>query len=387
MQFSLLCSCALAAAVFTAAGCKGKPSGGADAASAIAELAAPAEIAGDGTTHKTEVSIRGEDFLINGKPTYSGRTWNGNRIEGLLLNSRMVQATFDDLNSETAKRWAYPDTGIWDPERNLREFLAALPEYRRYGLLAVTVNLQGGSPEGYSREQPWHNSAFTADGDLRPDYQTRMERVLDKADELGMAVILGLFYFGQDRRLKDEAAVLRALDQSVNWVLRRGWRNVLIEIDNECNVGYSHSALRPERVHGLIERVKGRTCNGRRLLVGTSYGGGAIPGPDVVAASDFLLLHGNGLGRPQQIADMIRRARRVAGYRPMPILFNEDDHFDFDKPDNNLSAAVGGHCSWGYFDPGRSNYSDGFQCPPVNWSLSTDRKRAFFAKIREIAGE
>ena len=32
-----------------------------------------------------------------------------------------------------ARQWAYPDTGKWDPERNVREFLAALPEWRRHG--------------------------------------------------------------------------------------------------------------------------------------------------------------------------------------------------------------------------------------------------------------
>ena len=50
------------------------------------------------------------------------------------------------------------------------------------------------------------------DGSLRPDYMDRLERILDRADDLGMAVILGVFYFGQDQRLTDEAAVLRALD-------------------------------------------------------------------------------------------------------------------------------------------------------------------------------
>ena len=50
----------------------------------------------------------------------------GKRIEGLLLNSRMVQATFDDLKPETRGRWAYPDTKKWEPERNTREFVAAM---------------------------------------------------------------------------------------------------------------------------------------------------------------------------------------------------------------------------------------------------------------------
>ena len=118
----------------------------------------------------TTVSIAGEAFHINGAPTYPGRTYRGHRVEGLLMNSRMVQATFDDRNPETRARWAYPDTGTWDPDRNTREFLAAMPEWRRHGLLAFTVNLQGGSPEGYSKGQPWHNSAFEADGSLRDDY-------------------------------------------------------------------------------------------------------------------------------------------------------------------------------------------------------------------------
>ncbi len=117
-----------------------------------------------GEPRTTTVSIVGEAFHLNGKPTYAGRVWNGHKIEGLLLNSRMVQATFDDLNPDTRDRWAYDDTKKWDAERNLREFLAALPMWRKHGLLAITVNLQGGSPQGYSKDQPWHNSGFTESG-------------------------------------------------------------------------------------------------------------------------------------------------------------------------------------------------------------------------------
>ena len=80
---------------------------------------------------KTAVSIRGDDFLINECPTYEGREWQGHRVEGLLLNSRMVQATFDDESPKTQHLWAYPDTGQWDPERNTREFVAAMPEWRQ----------------------------------------------------------------------------------------------------------------------------------------------------------------------------------------------------------------------------------------------------------------
>jgi hypothetical protein len=355
--------------------------------------AVPAAQAGTPPARSTEVSIHREAFHINGRPTYAGRSWNGKRIEGLLLNARLVQGIFDDMNPETVHRWAYPDTGRWDPERNTREFIAAMPEWRRHGLLCFTINLQGGSPQGYSREQPWHNSAISPEGSLRPAYMARLEKILDRADELGMVVILGLFYFGQDERLRDEAAVLRAVDAAVDWIGDHGYRNVLIEINNECDVQYDHAILRPGRVHELIARVKERSTHNSsgavrpRLLVSTSYGGGSLPGENVVRAADFLLMHGNEVRQPERIAEMVRRCRKLPGYRPMPILFNEDDHFDFDRPQNNMLAAIGEHASWGYFDPGKSNYSDGYQCPPVNWRINTPRKRAFFNLVKQVAGQ
>ena len=107
----------------------------------------------------------------------------------------------------------------------------------------------------------------------------------------------------------------------------------------------------------------------------------------MVRASDFLLLHGNEVADPGRIAGMVRETRRVPGYRAMPILFNEDDHFNFDRPENNFEAALSERASRGYFDPGAGDYRDGYQSPPVEWGINTDRKRTFFARVREIAGE
>ncbi|MDX2152602.1 MAG: hypothetical protein SFV54_17815 [Bryobacteraceae bacterium] len=339
-------------------------------------------------SRKTEVSIRGDGFLINGKPTYAGRSYQGKKIEGLLMNSRMVQGIFDDENPETRAKWAYPDTKKWDPERNTREFLAAMPEWRKHGVLSFTINLQGGSPEGYSKLQPWHNSGFNPDGTLKKPYLERLERILNRADELAMVPIVGYFYFGQDQRLADEAAVRRGVENATRWLLDKGWRNVLVEVNNECDVrAYDHDILKPPRVHELIGVVKKMTAGGgRRLLVGTSYGGGKVPLPNVVEVSDFLLMHGNGVKDPARIAEMVRQARQVAGYRPMPILFNEDDHFDFELSMNNMMAAISEYASWGYFDPGVSDYSDGYQCPPVNWGINTKRKQGFFRLAKEVTG-
>jgi hypothetical protein len=307
----------------------------------------------------------------------------------LLLNSRMVQGIFDDLNPDTVTNWIYPNSKKWSADRNTSEFLGDMPAWRRFGMLAFTINLQGGSPQGYSQEQPWHNSAINADGTLRPDYMRRLERILNRADELGMAVILGYFYFGQDERVKDETAVIRAVDEATRWVLDRGYSNVLVEVNNECNVRYNHDILKPDRVHELIERVKNtKARDGRRLLVSTSYGGGTIPKENVVRASDFLLIHGNGVSDPKKIAEMVRNTRKVPGYTKKPILFNEDDHFDFDKPMNNFIAAVSEHASWGYFDfrkPGEGFY-EGYQSVPVHWGVRSERKRGFFILLKEMTG-
>src|SRR5258705_249306 len=78
-------------------------------------------------------------------------------------------------------------------------------------------------------------SVVEADGSLRADYLARLARVLDRADELGMVPILGVFYFGQGRRLADEQACVRAVDGTVDWLAGRGYANVVVEIANECN--------------------------------------------------------------------------------------------------------------------------------------------------------
>jgi hypothetical protein len=204
-----------------------------------------------------------------------------------------------------------------------------------------------------------------------------------------MVVIVGYFYFGQDQRLKNEAAVIAATDAATNWLLDRGYTNVLVEVNNECNVRYDHKILQPGRVHELIDRIRAMTRDGRRLLVSTSYGGGVVPKENVVRASDFLLLHGNGVNAPARIGEMVRQTRQVAGYRPMPILFNEDDHFDFERPSNNFTAAIGEYASWGYFDYRMKgeDFDAGYQSVPVNWGISSPRKQGFFRLLSEITGE
>ena len=85
-------------------------------------------------------------------------TYAGTKGEGMLLNVRMVNATFEDRNR--------PE---FDADANTQEFLAALPDYVGHGVRAFTLNLQGGTP-GYEGAV---NSAFNPDGSLRDPYMRR----------------------------------------------------------------------------------------------------------------------------------------------------------------------------------------------------------------------
>jgi len=341
---------------------------------------------------QTVVSIEGREFRVNGRPTYAGRSYDGATVQGLLFNSRMVQGIFDDRNQETRGRWAYPD-GPWDPERNTREFIAAMPLWKANGLLAFTINLQGGSPEGYSREQPWVNSAFQTDGRIRPEYTSRLERVLDRADELGMVAIVGFFYQGQERQMDNADAVIRATDEALDWLIAKGYGNVLVEVANEAdNSGFKYDVVKPTgRAVEEINRLKGRATRASssgRLLISTSLNGGRVPSDSLVGAVDFVLLHGNGVKDPARIRRMVEETRKLPSYRGQPILFNEDDHFDFDKPENNMLAAVRAYASWGFFDYRMTGekFDDGYQSVPVNWTISSPRKRDFFTLLASVTG-
>jgi hypothetical protein len=307
----------------------------------------------------------------------------------LLMNSRMVQGIFDDLNTEISPEFAYADTKKWDADRNTNEFVAAMPQWYEHGLNAFTLNMQGGSPYGYGNKKCL-NPGFNPDGSLMQPYMNRLDKILKKADELKMVVILGLFYFGQDQNLKDEAAVVKAVDNITDWILKKGYRNVMIEIDNECNhYDYIHDILKPNRVTELIERVKNKQSRGYRLLVSTSFTGKKVPTSNVVKASDFILLHGNGAKYPKQIQVMIDSTKNLDGYRNMPIVNNEDDHYDFDKEENNFSVSVKNYVSWGYFDfrfKGETDYKEGYQSVPVDWGINSERKKSFFNKLKEVTG-
>eukprot|EP01084_Bolivina_argentea_P002106 3871_1 len=332
----------------------------------------------------TTVSIDGTNFKINGAITYSSSS-NSN-VKGLMFNSRMVQGIFDDYNQSTVHRWVYPDTKKWDPDRNVKEFVGNMSLWHENKLLSFTVGLQGGCPYGYCSSQPWIVSAYDfKTGALDTKYFNRLNQILSKADSIGMVPIVQLFYFGQVGRFNhNNNAIYAAINNTMQWLLTSKYRGILIEVVNEVNEGYSNTILDTANIAKTISYVKQITNN--IFPVGTSYGGGGIPSDAVVEASDVIFLHGNGQS-PGGITNMINKVHSMQSYKnkPKPIVFNEDDHYNFNSSSNNMKSAVDGHASWGYFDGCSSNtaddYHDGYQCPATSWAIDTNRKAAFFEKV------
>ncbi len=169
-----------------------------------------------------------------------------------------------------------------------------------------------------------------------------------------------------------------AVDNVADWLLAHDHRNVLIEICNECNLHYDHEILQPDRVAELMARVTERSDG--RFPVSASLTGGSIPDDQMIAASNYVLLHGNGQD-DERVAEMVREVRSQAAYQadPKPIVFNEDS-----TSLENLSAAVTEGAGWGYYDKGANDYRNGFQAPPVDWSIRTNEKRRFFEEISRL---
>lgn len=351
------------------------------------------------------VGIRGPLFTINGHPTYTPEAGFPNadpNLIGTLLNVRAVQAVFDDANYPkqgtrqnpypTAVMgdvsWDYPDTGKWDPERNTQEFIAALPEWRRAGLLAFTVNLQGGGPTDGNfgmGGQPVDNSGFDAQGKLKPAYAKRLQNIIAAADRNGMVVIVGLFYFGQDRRLAttpDDGILRQAIVNGIEFLKSLPNRNILVEINNEANPGYAHPLLRPnERLAEAVLLAK--QVAGGRIPISFSWVNAVAqpggPGEPAMRAVDYVMFHTNGR-TPEEVHQAIFDMRRWAGY-DRPMLINEDGVSSM-----NLHAAVQERVGWGYYDQGWNNYVEGFQSPPTKWGISTPVKWMFFEQVARLTG-
>ena len=372
---------------------------------------------------KTNVSVNGGEIHINGAPTYPGSA----RAEGRLFNVRTINATFDDTLGKVGwwdddgshpendfanyGRWVSPESAFANTER----FIAALDQYKSHGILAVNLNFQGGHaiwnrkdiPEGHGsagarpngHRDFYHNSGFGADGAIDPNYAKRIGDVIEACDRLGMVVILQMFYFGQDTVFEDEQGILAAIDNGVDFICERGYRNVLIEIANETMEGhYHHPILKPGRTAELISRARKRGLekHDRKLFVSTSEAAMMKTSESfmkdnqwtteevdrVFQAADFILLHGGDNIETGRVGDSSVVVEKIEYFNsqpwftdsPKPIIFNESDG------EQAFDAVVGRGASFGL----HSNNAQAMW--PPKWGVWEPEHLWFFNKTKALTG-
>ena len=323
-------------------------------------------------TTPTVVSTSGTRWMINGQLTYPGTP-----AEGTLQVVRAANAIFDDRNPATLPYWKYPDTGVWDPERNVREFLEQMRVWRTYGINAVDVSLMGGKPYPYNGQleqdfgaaatgsnQPQDAIGFTPQGQLLPAYRARAERVIEAADQLDMVVILTVLYWGQVHRLQDLSYEDDAVRNTALWLKDKGYTNVLLEISNEGNAHNAHNLLPVARAAHPDILVGIGMSPVNRFQFNASWW----------TSADWTCLHGNGREDTEIAAD-IAQARSLSSF---PLCINEDSHWRITQPRFNMLNSLG--TGNGYYD------QVGFQSMPIDWSINTADKQAFFNKVKAVTG-
>lgn len=335
-------------------------------------------------------------FYINGELTYSELDVP-QASKGLLQNIRWVQATIDDLDGNEASGWPLVN-GDFDAQANTQKFIDAMDEWKAYGIRAFTLNMQGGcqcvggvsgNSQGSLDNNPYGSTGEKCfvDWDMgvaseEAAYLTRMGSFIRAADDRGIVVILGLFYFGQDERLNGNAAVRLATERTVQWVIENNFTNVIFEVANEFGIQnpgpwYEHSYLNDGQVGFLLDLIHELTNNDgvedsvgflsnpnwvvptlpqQHALTTNSRSGGGLNPVHWVQNADFLLLHGNTLNSTG-VTNLVAATRNQLtsnGFGPFgkPIVFNEDpglNDTNLGLKVPNMQAAYDAGASWGLY--------------------------------------
>jgi hypothetical protein len=313
---------------------------------------------------KTTLSATGEKFQIDGQLTYSEVPGGNTSAHGLLMNARFIQGIFDDKgNRDRFARFGFEE---YDPEAQTARLVQALPEWYGYGLRAFTVGLQGGGP--VFTVEDWttiDNNPFSEDGKaFDMAYRGRLERLLRAADDIGVVVIVSLFYQAQAHRMRDGETIRNAVQTACGMLKDSGHTNVIIEVANEYDVGnFSlHPLINTSEGMAYLVSLARKASGG--MPVGASLGGGQLS-REVAAASDVILIHANNLTR-QEYYNMVKEVRGWSLNKP--IVCNEDSPCV-----SQLSVAFDTQTSWGYYN----NLTK--QEPPTNWGV-TPGEDTFFAR-------
>ncbi len=293
------------------------------------------------------------------RKTYSGPEFK-RAAQGKLMNLRLAQALFHD-------EWLTERP--FDPDKNTDAVIAALDFYRSHGVLMINVSLQGGNPgyeakvNGIARQNGFrygpgkglHVSAFRPDGSLKPEWLSRLDRLLRAANQRDMFVNLMYFYQGQDEIFESTEAIHAAARNATDWLIEKNHRNVLIDVANEYDLRgdrWDFGGYIPQNIIRLIEEIRDRFQAKRAgfVLPVSASSDGRMNYPESLAnVVDFVLIHGNGR-TPEQKRARMAELRNL----PRPILMNEDDNgrattrANLAKEIASCTALFEGGAGWGY---------------------------------------
>jgi len=208
--------------------------------------------------------------------------------------------------------------------------------------------------------------------------------------------------------MEDEASLWRAAHELLTLLEGTGRKKILIQIASEIDVVLDHTPYDLSTADRQAEMIVALREKHPGFLFSTSGGaqtetGRSMPSPALVEADYYVLIHGNGL-RPAGAEAAIKAIRAMPAWQanPKPIVINEDS-----PAVPNLEAVWRNGASWGHYDQGFEGQADdpwlldqprprwntgpfeelnGFQTPPVNWTINSGFKKAFSSRVAETAG-
>lgn len=278
--------------------------------------------------------------------TYRGSEYH-RRARGKLILVDASQGLFQD-------EWLTEKP--FDPAANTDALIAALDLYKKYGVLAVAVSLQGADP-GYSPERNGISrksgalygskegaliSAFNRDGSLKPAWTARLDKLLKAADQRGMFVKLTYFQPAQDEALDSPEAIVAASQNITRWLVAGNHRNVIIDVAAGWDVQgeWDHIEFIPRNVANLVRAVR-EQFNGASfsLPIGAASGPSMMYPESLAQVCDLVLLDERGL-KPDMIA---RRFAQMSDYhRPLGVVVDAGDEL------MHSAASFDKSASWTY---------------------------------------
>ena len=296
----------------------------------------------NGGDTKTIVTVKGDKWFLNDRIINEGAL-----AEGLLMNVRMINSVFEDRGDKLPAEFS-----DFNPESNTNSFVSKIPDYMASGVNGFTIGLQGGMP-GYEGAI---NSAFEADGTLRPEYMQRVERIIKAVDENSGVVILSCFYQRQHSHyaaLNNREDIKNAVKNTIKWIKKNRFRNVVLEISNE----YRHGGYRNWKegrwlmsTSGQVEMISYAKSLDPSLLISTSGMGDGRLNDSLSAAVDFVTIHFNTTSLEDYSA-RINELKKTG----KPLICNEDDKTGKAGAGALLLSVVKG-CGWGYMNNAQNQY-------------------------------